>query len=218
MTEQFSLQVESLAKSFNYRSVFFDITFALHSREGLGIVGRNGSGKSTLAKIVAGVLSPTGGTVRYSVGNEPVAAVCLHDYIGFVAPYLQLYDEFSAWENLDLCRRIRGTEVPDERLKDLLQRVGLIQRKDHLVRTYSSGMKQRLKYACALLHQPPLLILDEPSSNLDAEGVGIVRQLMKEQIGEGILVVATNEADDLQYCSRTIDLNVFDNNRRAKNE
>lgn len=211
------LEAHSLKKTFNHRTIFFDVNFALRSLNGLGIVGRNGSGKSTLVKIIAGILSPTSGTIQYSLGTDPIEHIKQQDYIGFVAPYLQLYDEFTAWENLDLARTIRGVKIPDHTLNTLLERVNLIDRKDNVVRTYSSGMKQRLKYACALLHQPLLLILDEPTSNLDSEGVQIVQQIMKEQIERGILVVATNEQEDLLFCTQTLDLNIFaDPIRQAK--
>lgn len=205
------LEAHSLKKTFDHRTIFFDINFTLRLREGLGITGRNGSGKSTLAKIITGVLSPTSGEIHYTVGAEKLEQLRVQDYIGFVAPYLQLYDEFSAWENLDLARKIRGMHIPDYKLNTLLDRMNLIDRKDNLVRTYSSGMKQRLKYACALLHDPSVLILDEPTSSLDTEGVQIVHEIMKEQIEKGILVIATNEREDLLFCAQTIDLNVFVN-------
>lgn len=208
------LQAHTLRKAFNHRVIFYDVDFSLNSHEGLGIVGRNGAGKSTLAKIIAGVLTPSAGTIRYLLNKNPVEKNDLQDYIGFVAPYVQMYDEFSGWENLDLARRMRGKNIPDERLTLLLRRVNLFERKHHLVRTYSSGMKQRLKYAFALLHEPPALILDEPTSNLDAEGIQIVHEIMKEQIDRGILIVATNDADDLKYCTQRLDLDVF--SQRAK--
>lgn len=207
--DKFLLEAQSLRKSYNHRTVFFDVSFSLRFRNGLGIAGRNGSGKTTLAKIIAGILFPTTGRIQYSLGTNVIENNTLQDYVGFVAPYLQLYDEFTAWENLDLARRIRGVKIPNDRLRALLERVNLADRKDGLVRTYSSGMKQRLKYAFALLHQPSLLILDEPSSNLDSEGIQIVEQIMKEQVERGILVVATNESEDLSYCTQTLDLNVF---------
>lgn len=209
MKSEFFLQAHSLRKTFNHRTIFFDVDFTLRASEGLGIVGRNGAGKSTLAKIVAGVLSPSGGTIHYGFGDGSIDRTHLQDYIGFVAPYLQLYDEFTGWENLNLARTIRGKQIPDNALTALLDRVNLLDRKQHHVRTYSSGMKQRLKYAFALLHQPPLLILDEPTSNLDSEGVQIVQQIMKEQLDRGVLIVATNDDDDLKYCTQKLDLNVF---------
>jgi heme exporter protein A len=126
-------------------------------------------------------------------------------YIGFVSPYLNLYDEFTALENLQLLSRIRATTQQNEvRLKELLNIVNLWQRRDDLVSTFSSGMKQRLKYAFALLHNPIVLILDEPTSNLDEEGVKFVQRIVKQQKEEGILVVATNNKEEASWCAQEI--------------
>ena len=198
-----------IKKSFGGRTIFFDVNFKLGNQDGLGIVGKNGAGKSTLAKIIAAVLSPTEGEITVEMEGEKLAQARRFEFVGFVAPYLQLYDEFSAWENLDIFRRIRRLPVSDEQLMDLLERVGLAEWKSYHVRTYSSGMKQRLKYASALLHQPPVLILDEPMSNLDSEGIDIVNKIMKEQIDQGSLVVATNEKKDLQFCRQILDLDIY---------
>lgn len=208
MTDLF-LEVRGLKKSFNRRTVFSDLNFGLAATESLAITGRNGSGKSTLVKILAGVLSPTSGSVHLSVGRTEVEALYRYEHIGFVAPYLQLYDEFTAWEHLEMMRKIRGRRQSDDVLAALLRRVNLYERKDHHVRVYSSGMKQRLKYACALLHQPLILILDEPASNLDEEGTAMVCDVMREQVQGGILIVATNEREDAEQCISSIDLNVF---------
>jgi len=198
-----------IKKTFDRRIIFDRITFTLKPQQCLGIVGRNGSGKSTLTKILTGILSPTAGDIRLLKDSIEINKESLFQFIGFVAPYLQIYDEFSAWENLDFFRRIRGLSIPDSFLTELLQRVNLSDRKDSMVRTYSSGMKQRLKFAFALLHSPAILVLDEPTSNLDAEGIRLAHDIMKEQKEKGILIVATNEDRDLLYCDSTIDLNIF---------
>ena len=88
----------------------------------------------------------------------------------------------------------------------MLDRVGLNRRGDDLLRTYSSGMKQRVKYAAAIAHRPPILLLDEPTSNLDAEGKTIIREIMEEQRRSNILIIATNEADELNVCGQMIQL------------
>lgn len=203
------LEACGLKKTFNRRTIFFDISFRLTMHDGLGVTGRNGSGKSTLLKIIAGILSPTSGEIELRNNGNKVDNFSYHENVGFVAPYLQLYEEFSAWENLNIFRKIRGRNISHDYLNNLLNRVSLLDWKNHLVRTYSSGMKQRLKYACALLHEPSVLLLDEPATNLDAEGVQMVHDLMKEQIEKGILVVAANGTQDLLFCNHTVDLNIF---------
>ncbi|MDH3252487.1 MAG: ABC transporter ATP-binding protein [Ignavibacteria bacterium] len=201
------IEAEGLTKTFNRRVIFRDVSFALGIHQVLRVVGRNGSGKSTLVKIVAHTLSPTRGSVAFRTESSGAAGESPQRLIGLVSPYLQMYDEFSAYENLELGSRIRGLRPVNERMETLLSMVGLFARRHDAVRTYSSGMKQRLKYAFALVHTPPVLILDEPMANLDAEGMDIVRRIMEEQRREGILIVATNDLNDLDSFDFQIDLN-----------
>jgi heme exporter protein A len=201
-----SLRARSIRKDFNRRVVFREISFDLSNPDSLSITGPNGSGKSTLAKILSGLLTPTAGTVAMEVDDVSLKAEQRRDYIGFVAPYLQLYDEFTGSENLHLASRIRGRSESSEHNDDLLKRVGLIHRKDERVGTYSSGMKQRLKYAFALLHNPLVLILDEPMTNLDDPGIAFVREIVREQEQLGIVIVATNDAEEARICNHNLDL------------
>jgi heme exporter protein A len=197
--EQFRLHVDELRKDFNRKTVFSNISFEIASGQSLAITGRNGSGKSTLVKILSGVLSPTSGNVLLECDGSEIPLTERYECIGFVSPYLQLYDEFSALENLHHCMSLRGRDYPAARGDSLLGIVGLLSRKNDTVRTYSSGMKQRLKYAFALLHEPQILMLDEPTANLDSEGIAMVRAVMKTQTEKGILIIATNDDDDLRF-------------------
>jgi heme exporter protein A len=131
----------------------------------------------------------------------------MFQHVGFVAPYLNMYEEFSGKENLRIISNIRNLagDTAAEAQK-LLKEFGIFERRNDDVRTYSSGMKQRLKYAAALLHHPEILILDEPTANLDQEGIDVVRKRMKAQTAEGILLIATNEREDLEYVRVFIDL------------
>jgi len=201
-----SLEVSGLEKVFNRRKVFSDISLTMRESDSLTITGRNGAGKSTLLKILSGLLSPSRGTIDFSVDQNPVSDGLRHRYIGFVAPYLQLYDEFSALENLDFFRKVRGLDVSRSSLLELLERFSLAERGAEPLRTFSSGMKQRVKYAFALLHRPPVLLLDEPSSNLDAEGIDAVYRIVDDQKQRGIVVIATSNAEELHRCDQVLDL------------
>lgn len=200
------LTAANLKKVFNRRVVFQDISFAVQQQQTLLITGRNGSGKSTLVKILSDVLSPTDGTVTISpldrAKNFQRSSV-----IGLVSPYLQMYDEFSAEENLQYALAIRGMRDDANHIHALLKKVFLLERRSDAVRTFSSGMKQRMKYAFALIHNPSILILDEPTSNLDTEGIAMVKQIMREQTQEGILIVATNDLSDVERFEAQVDLN-----------
>lgn len=195
---------EHIRKKFNRRPVFKDISFIIEPGEVFGITGRNGSGKSTLLRIVGGLLSPSGGSLRFSHGGRDVLPENLYRHIGYVAPYLTLYEEFSAEENIALYARIRGLKYSARDAQTLLERVDLpVDRKDP-IRAYSSGMKQRMRLVFAILHQPPLLLLDEPVSNLDAQGISMVYGLVAEFRSRGTVIIATNDAEDIAQCDRSI--------------
>jgi len=200
-----SITASEVSKEFDRRLIFKDISFSLSSPASLSITGKNGAGKSTLSKIIAGVLSPTHGTVTYSDHEKQMGIEEFKHQIGFVSPYLNLYDEFTALENLQILSRIRmAAQENGERIAELLRSVGLWNRRNDLVGTFSSGMKQRLKYAFALLHAPALLILDEPTSNLDAEGIEMVQHIVLQQKKENILIIATNNDEEARWCVQQI--------------
>jgi heme exporter protein A len=205
----FSLKVNSLQKSFGRRLVFTGITLNLNKAGVFGISGPNGSGKSTLIKILAGINSPTKGQVIHTVNGRVIISEKLHNHIGFVSPYLVLYDEFTAWENLNYFASIRSILFDKDKVENLLEQFLLLNRKDDLVKAYSSGMKQRLKFIFALMHSPAFIFLDEPTSNLDDEGKQTVYNLIKNEGGKAIVVVASNEKNDLNQCSEVLQLEDF---------
>jgi heme exporter protein A len=197
-----TVKVASVAKHFNRRPVFADISFEVRTGDVFGIVGRNGSGKSTLLKIVAGVLTPSRGSVAYERDGAAIPPEHLFRSIGFVAPYLMLFDEFSAAENIRLFAGVRGIPYSTSETASLLERVGLPTDRDDPVRAFSSGMKQRVKLAFAILHRPPVLLFDEPISNLDNDGVETVYAIIREQRERGCVIIATNDQSDIAQCDR----------------
>ena len=200
-----TITAQGISKDFNRKEIFKDITFSLSSPASLSITGKNGAGKSTLSKIIAGLISSTRGSLTYSIDGNKIGIEEFKHHIGFVSPYLNLYDEFTALENLQILSRIRTSIGSyEERIKELLSLVGLWDRRDDYVGTFSSGMKQRLKYAFALLHHPAVLILDEPTSNLDAEGIDIIKKIVHEQQKANILIIATNDREEAAWCTQQI--------------
>ena len=203
MTGTIILSAQSLGKKFNRRTILDNISFYLSAPSSLALTGKNGSGKSTLCKMIAGILEPSAGSVSIlREGQIGSAAQC----IGLVAPYLNLYDEFTAAENIRFLSRIRSRMPNEKRFRILMEQVDLWKRRDDEVGTFSSGMKQKLKYVFALVHEPPVLVLDEPTSNLDDDGVRFVGNVVEEQKRNGLLVVATNDAGESSWCSEQIHL------------
>ena len=206
---KYSLQVISLNKTFGRRLIFRDLDFKIEDFGIIGISGPNGSGKSTLVKILAGVDSPTSGKVIHIEEGREILPDKLHNHIGFVSPYLILYEEFSAWENLNHFAKIRDVKFNNEKIEYLLNQFLLFDRRNDYVKTYSSGMKQRLKFIFALMHSPQLIILDEPTSNLDAEGKNSVYKIIEEESKSGIVIIASNEKTDLALCTKEIKLQEY---------
>ena len=192
----FSLRIEGLAKAFGKRVICREATIRLATGESLAVVGPNGSGKSTLVRMIAGLLRPDGGTITHSIGSEIVRREIWHRHIGLVSPELALYEELTGFENLDFGNRVGGWGKTSEEYAAVLEEVGLGGRGGDLVSTYSSGMKQRLKYAAAFLKNPALLLLDEPTANLDEGGVARVwASLARRQLA---LIIATNEPQEAE--------------------
>jgi heme exporter protein A len=207
----YSIEALELNKSFGRRLIFNDLQFRFDKSGVYGISGPNGSGKSTLVKIIAGILGASKGKIVHKMNDQEIAEEHLHDHIGFVSPYLVLYEEFSTYENLKLFAEIRGVKFNKERVDYLLNKFLLYKRKDDLLKTYSSGMKQRVKFIFALMHSPQLIILDEPTSNLDDEGKNSVYELVREEGQKNIVLIASNEKSDLELCNDIVYLEKYKN-------
>lgn len=205
----YSIQSQNLSKLFGRRLIFKDINFNWIEKGIFGISGPNGSGKSTLVKIVAGLIAPSSGKITHKNSEGEIIPEKLHNHIGFVSPYLVLYEEFSALENLKIFAKIRGVNFNDQKVIYYLTQFLLENRKNDLVKTYSSGMKQRLKFIFALMHSPEVLIFDEPTSNLDEEGKKVVYKIVNEEGKQRIVIIASNEVKDLELCSEVLLLEKF---------
>ncbi|AEN73393.1 heme exporter protein CcmA [Rhodothermus marinus SG0.5JP17-172] len=204
------LEVIALGKRFGYRRLFAGLSFTLAAGETLAVTGPNGSGKSTLLRMLAGVLRPSEGAVRLQVDGRQVEPADRPFYVGLAAPYLQLYDGFTARENLTFIARARGLYDERRLVESWLERVQLRAFADEPVAIFSSGMRQRLRLAAALLADPPLWLLDEPRSNLDEAGRRLVEALLEEACAKGrLVVVATNDADEAAACMQQVDLRRF---------
>ena len=204
------LRTENIGKRFGRRVLFQRLSLEADPERTLAITGPNGSGKSTLIKILAGVMKPTRGAVHLSVGNSEISEEERPMYVGLVAPYLNLYDAFTPRENLRFVAKARRISSFQDRISRVLGKVELSTRADDPVGTFSSGMKQRLRFAFALFTEPPVLLLDEPSANLDANGVKLVREIIQQARDDGqIVIVATNDADEAASCDDSINVEDF---------
>lgn len=198
------LLIDKLAKSYPGRPVFKDIDSVVESGQILIVTGPNGSGKSTLLRILCGFIRPSRGKVILVREGKELVRLEIRPFIGLVSPDLVLYDELTAIENLSFFAGIAGLRFTAAELEKRLEEVGLAGRGGDRVGSYSSGMKQRLKYCLALLRNPGMLLLDEPTSNLDDQGKSLVDGIINSY--KGILVIATNEQSELKYGNQIIRL------------
>ena len=168
------------------------------------LVGPNGAGKTTLLRIVATLLKPSGGDV--SVGGWPLPghAQKVRRYLGLVSHYTMLYGDMTAEENLLYYARLYQLDTPEKRVTAVLKTVGLAARQYDFVRTFSRGMLQRLTIARATLHEPDVLLLDEPYTGLDQAAVALLDELLREQHGRGrtILMITHDLLHGLTICDR----------------
>jgi len=194
---------ENLTKNYPSRVVFENISFQLNDNQKLVITGANGSGKTTLINVICSLVPKSSGKVIFEYEDRQYSGSEILQYIGIVSPDLYLYDELTANENLSFFARVAG--ITKDNFDSELESLGLKGRGDDLVRSYSSGMKQRLKYALALCKNPPLLFLDEPLANLDEVGKVIIDKIITQRQW-GITIIATNELDELKYADQKIEL------------
>jgi heme exporter protein A len=193
------LALEGVGRRFGRRRVFEGLDAVVEHGQALAVTGPNGSGKSTLLLVIAGLLRPSRGRVIATMDGKPLPPQERRQWLGMVAPDLTLYPELTALENLRFFQTIRGRDARDDELIALLERVGLRGRGRDRVGTFSSGMRQRLKYAFALAHAPKVLLLDEPTANLDVPGVSMVEEVIADQRRRGLLVIATNEPEEVRH-------------------
>ncbi|MDD4051636.1 MAG: heme ABC exporter ATP-binding protein CcmA [candidate division Zixibacteria bacterium] len=202
----YGVEVNKLSKRFGTRRVLEDVSFSLSVGDSLAVVGKNGSGKTTLLKILAGLAAPTRGTVTFSNEKQKLDRAEVRQCLSYVGPELTLYDFLTAAENLTFFAAMRGTSVDTAWVETMLAALQLGGRGGDFYGAYSSGMKQRLKYAVALLNDPVYLLLDEPTANLDDEGKKIVAEIIARQKKNGIVIVATNEAGEYGFADKLIRL------------
>lgn len=197
-----ALVCSGCAKRFGKALVFRGVDFRLHPGESLAVTGPNGSGKSTLLEICARVQSPSAGEVRFMRGEETIGARDQWNLLGLVSARVNPYGELSGAENIEFAIRARGLDrAVRGRAAELLEYLGLSRHRDKAVRHYSSGMRQRLRFLLAVLHDPPVLLLDEPTAHLDVEGRELIYGRL-ERMREGrILLVATNDESEAGLCA-----------------
>jgi heme exporter protein A len=197
-----------LTRRFGARTALDGVDLTVHRGQPVALFGVNGAGKTTLLRLLSGALKPTSGTLAID-GHDPRRAPDrARGRIGLLSHQTLLYDDLSARENLEFFARLHGVPEPVERGRAVLEEVGLADRAEEPVRGFSRGMQQRVALARALLHAPSLLLLDEPSSGLDARSSTRLREALRDAATRGATwVIATHDVEEgLALCPRWIAL------------
>jgi len=190
-----AIELDGLERRYGERVALADVTVRVEAGQTLAVLGGNGAGKTTLLRVLAGLLRPHGGRVRVLGADLPAERWQLPGQVGYLGHEPLLYRDLSGRENLRYHARLHG--VPQERVATVLGQVGMERRGDDPVRELSRGMVQRVAVARAILHEPPLLLLDEPRANLDPAAAELLEPLVGRASGRTRVLVSHDVAGAL---------------------
>ncbi|MEJ5167247.1 MAG: ABC transporter ATP-binding protein [Thermoanaerobaculia bacterium] len=199
------LEAKKLFFSYGREPILKGLDLEVEGQEVLVIKGPNGSGKSTLLKILTGILAPDSGQIEYFFNGNKLKNFDFYHFFGFCSVEQNLYEELTVFENLYFLLKIRGIE-DKERIKNYLIMAKMEQAKNKYFKNLSSGMRQKTKLISAIIHKPVFLFLDEPGTNLDEGGYLFLSQIIEEQKGRGICLIASNNKREFEYGNREIEL------------
>lgn len=191
-------------KRFNREWIFRHLNYQFSLPGKYAITGPNGSGKSTLLQFVAGALMPSEGKITYTNTKE-VPAAAIFQYLSISAPYLETIEEMTANEFFRFHQTFKPF-LPGLSIAQILGIIGLAQAGDKQIRYYSSGMKQRVRLAQAFFTNTPVLLLDEPTTNLDAPGIALYHQLIKDYCNERLVLISSNDPQEYGFCDQVIEM------------
>ncbi len=200
-----NITLSNIGKRYNYEWIFRKIDYEFSSENNYVILGANGSGKSTLLQVIAGNLIPSEGKIEYKSSEAIIISEDnIFKHLSFAAPYLELYEEFTLVESIEFQAKFEpfynGLSV-----KQIIEITELDKAKNKQLKYYSSGMKQRVRLALAVLANTPLLFLDEPSSNLDKKAIDWYQKLVTEYSKNRLIIVASNQIEyEYPFCNKEI--------------
>ena len=199
------IELSQVGKRYRMEWIFRGISLRFEAGKQYAITGPNGSGKSTLLKILSGHLTPSKGKARYFLENKPLEIAAAYRHLSYAAPYIELIEELTLREALQFHLRFKPLRGGLD-ANDVLELLRFGKAGNKAIRGFSSGMKQRLKLALAICSDTPLLLLDEPTTNLDKEGVAWYRQLIEAYSAGRLLIVASNVDVDFDFCEERVNI------------
>ncbi len=203
-----SIHVQDAGKRFNREWIFRHVQYQFLSGNSYAITGPNGSGKSTLLQAIAGSLHLSEGKLVYTSSETSAKKIedenC-YQYLSIVAPYMELIEEMTAKELLTFHERFKPL-LSTSSIEEILVEIGLEKAMDKQIRYFSSGMKQRLKLAQAIFSDVPVLLLDEPCTNLDRPGYDLYHSLISKYCQHKLIIVSSNDVQEMDFCTEKISI------------
>lgn len=193
--------LQNTGKRFNREWIFRHFNYHFSATKKYAITGNNGSGKSTLLQVIAGALMFNEGSIRMHENLKEINDGDFYKSIAIAAPYLDLIEEMTAKEFLQFHHSFKPINV---KLEEALEIVQLQKASNKQIRYFSSGMKQRLKLAQAFFSDTPVLLLDEPTTNLDAEGIALYHSLVENHAKDKLVIISSNDPQEYRFCDEVI--------------
>ncbi len=193
------IELQDVSKRFKREWVVKNISHQFQEGQSYAISGPNGSGKSTLLRMLAGYLTPSKGKVKFFQQEKPIDLIEVYQYLSYAAPYIELIDEFSLIEMIKFHRQFKQFQE-DLSPSNLIELLGMKSSRNKPIKNFSSGMKQRLKLVLNICTNTPILLLDEPTSNLDQQGMAWYLELINRFRENRLIVVASNVPTDFEFC------------------
>ena len=199
------IRLTNVGKRFNREWIFRNLDFEFHSQRSFAITGPNGSGKSTLLQIIAGATTFNEGEIEYFLAEKKVEEEKVYASISIAAPYLELVEEMTLIEFLQFHSGLKSW-LPGINSKKIISILNLEEAAQKQVRYFSSGMKQRVKLAQAIFSDVAVVLLDEPCTNLDDDGIALYRDLVNNYCTNRLLIVSSNDVQEYDFCDERIDI------------
>lgn len=203
------VHLDRVGKRYNREWIFRGVDYVFHENEPCVVLGSNGSGKSTLLQVVSGAVRPSEGKITYTIGSHTIAAEEIFRHVTLATPYLELLEELTLAELVYFQEKFKPWRG-GMRSSDVIAATGLAKAQYKTLRHFSSGMKQRARLALAVLADSPILLLDEPCSNLDAAGIAWYKQLVETNQSDRIILVCSNRQEyEYPFCSQEMRIEEF---------
>ena len=206
------ISLSKISRKYNYEWIFRDVDFEFEHGNAYAILGSNGSGKSTLLQIISGHLHPSGGTLTYSHNNKDIGVEDFFRHVTFSGPYLELIEEFTLEEMFTFHSRFKKFRNNMD-VNAVMDATGLMRNRNKPIKYFSSGMKQRVRLAIALLTESEVVLLDEPAANLDHKAIAWYRDLVANNHADRIIIVCSNsQSEEHDFCTQSIVIDDYKNN------